>query len=265
MARYPRAKYRPVVGLANDPPITPIGVILHVSSGTGRSLFNWFNGPSKGVESHFYLNKKLEWEQYRDTNREADANYKGNSWIGKDGRRLGFISIETEGGAKGEWSPAMVAELKAILLWLHQTHKIPLQVCETYRSPGVGYHVMFGTGHDNSWSNARGKVCPGPDRILQFKRIIVPWMLDVMTPGKPPVPNRPPAPKPKPVNKPTLSVGNRGDNVEFVQRFLGLKPVDGIFGPKTRAAVANYQSMRGLHPVDGIVGPTTWRSMLYGK
>lgn len=51
-----------------------------------------------------------------------------------------------------------------------------------------------------------------------------------------------------------------GEDVKFVQRFLGIKQ-DGRFGPATRAAVMRYQKMRGIK-VDGYVGPVTWRNML---
>lgn len=55
----------------------------------------------------------------------------------------------------------------------------------------------------------------------------------------------------------------RGDDVEFVQRFIGVArcgPPDGRYGPHTRAGVIWYQEMRGVH-VDGRVGPQTWGQM----
>lgn len=36
--------------------------------------------------------------------------------------------------------------------------------------------------------------------------------------------------------------------------------VDGIWGPKTKAAVEEYQSKNDLY-VDGIVGPDTWKKL----
>ncbi|MCB9674468.1 MAG: peptidoglycan-binding protein [Alphaproteobacteria bacterium] len=50
----------------------------------------------------------------------------------------------------------------------------------------------------------------------------------------------------------TLRTGARGRDVERLQRFLGL-PVDGKFGPDTRAAVIQFQMDHGLDP-DGIIG-----------
>jgi GH24 family phage-related lysozyme (muramidase) len=64
----------------------------------------------------------------------------------------------------------------------------------------------------------------------------------------------------KPVPHPILlEVGSKGEDVAFVQRFLGI-PDDGIFGEQTKEAVIKYQQMRGLTQ-DGIVGPVTWNEM----
>jgi len=58
----------------------------------------------------------------------------------------------------------------------------------------------------------------------------------------------------------TLRVGSRGADVMEVQRVVGANPVDGIFGPMTKAAVEAWQVNRGLTP-DGIVGPATKAAM----
>lgn len=60
----------------------------------------------------------------------------------------------------------------------------------------------------------------------------------------------------------TQRYGNRGDLVKQIQAALkgyGFDPgpLDGIFGPKTLAAVKAFQRSRGLSQ-DGIVGPQTW-------
>jgi peptidoglycan DL-endopeptidase CwlO len=58
-----------------------------------------------------------------------------------------------------------------------------------------------------------------------------------------------------------LRLGSRGAAVVRVQKALGVS-ADGIFGPKTRAAVRAFQRSRGLL-VDGVVGPRT-RTALFG-
>ena len=67
--------------------------------------------------------------------------------------------------------------------------------------------------------------------------------------------------------------GSNGDAVRGVQsqfqaRNLSGDPskglqVDGIFGPKTDAAVRGFQQAAGLG-VDGIVGPITWNALVNG-
>lgn len=53
--------------------------------------------------------------------------------------------------------------------------------------------------------------------------------------------------------------GSRGSAVRAVQAKVGT-PVDGIFGPHTKAAVERFQHAHHLQ-VDGIVGPLTWRAI----
>lgn len=62
-----------------------------------------------------------------------------------------------------------------------------------------------------------------------------------------------------------LNVGSRGSDVTRLQQTLasrGFNPggADGVFGPRTKAAVQAFQRARGLG-VDGVVGPNTSRSL----
>ena len=65
--------------------------------------------------------------------------------------------------------------------------------------------------------------------------------------------------------QPTIGPGASGEPVRRAQRALRRTPdlgltVDGIFGPKTEAAVKHFQQGRGL-TADGIVGPQTWQAL----
>lgn len=64
---------------------------------------------------------------------------------------------------------------------------------------------------------------------------------------------------------PTLRKGKEGRNVRILQGLLvawGHKiSVDGIFGPKTEAALRAFQG-KYAKPVDGIAGPITWNKLL---
>jgi peptidoglycan hydrolase-like protein with peptidoglycan-binding domain len=61
---------------------------------------------------------------------------------------------------------------------------------------------------------------------------------------------------------PTVREGSRGPAVRELQTLLkskGFSPgaADGVFGPKTKAAVLAFQRSQGI-AADGIVGPQTW-------
>ena len=64
---------------------------------------------------------------------------------------------------------------------------------------------------------------------------------------------------------PTIQRGNKGSRVRMLQGLLiawGYNlSVDGVFGPKTDAAVRSFQS-KYAKPVDGIVGKLTWNALL---
>ncbi len=57
----------------------------------------------------------------------------------------------------------------------------------------------------------------------------------------------------------TFRRGANGDFVKQIQAKVGTD-VDGNFGPKTEAAVREFQRTQGLVP-DGIVGPRTWSAL----
>lgn len=69
-------------------------------------------------------------------------------------------------------------------------------------------------------------------------------------------------------NDAPLALGARGGKVRKVQALLVRHghaiTVDGIFGPRTRAAVAAFQRTHGLAP-DGVVGPLTRRALGRGE
>ena len=64
---------------------------------------------------------------------------------------------------------------------------------------------------------------------------------------------------------PLVRQGDRDHPVRTLQWLLRARghivDVDGIFGPKTDAAVRAFQQERGL-AVDGIVGPNTWGALI---
>jgi hypothetical protein len=67
--------------------------------------------------------------------------------------------------------------------------------------------------------------------------------------------------------RPTLRKGDKGEAVKTLQRWLSVRlklvpplALDGDLGPKTDAAVRDFQSTYSL-TVDGVVGPKTWGAL----
>lgn len=59
-----------------------------------------------------------------------------------------------------------------------------------------------------------------------------------------------------------VSRGATGEAVRAAQTLLPSRPaVDGVFGPRTEAAVRHFQETRSMR-VDGVVGSHTWRSLI---
>ena len=64
----------------------------------------------------------------------------------------------------------------------------------------------------------------------------------------------------------TLKIGSKGDKVVLLQKKLGIT-ADGVFGPKTKAAVVAFQKEHSniCGDADGIVGPKTWSALGFKK
>lgn len=64
--------------------------------------------------------------------------------------------------------------------------------------------------------------------------------------------------------KPVLKLGDRNDWVTIAQGRLAIAgykiEVDGVYGPKTKAVVEQYQRDNKLDP-DGVIGPKTWAKL----
>lgn len=167
---YPKAVQKIIPAGDNDPPITPRIAILHVDAGNAGSLHDFFATRSGGIESHFHVQRDGGVEQYRNIFRQADANLDANDFA---------VSIETQGFGEGEWTPAQLVSIKTLLQWLNSAAEIPLIRCTAWDGKGVGHHTMWGA--PSHWTPV-AKSCPGPDRKVQFEKVIVPWMRSLTEP-----------------------------------------------------------------------------------
>jgi hypothetical protein len=165
----PDAIRKPIAAGPSDPLIVPVGDVFHVAVTEGSTLFGNFISRTDGVESTGYIRRDGTVEQYRPLNVQCDAQAAGNSWS-EGGRLVGLNSWETQGMGPGEWTDAQLATIKRIIVLKHREWGVPLRVCPTATSAGIGYHRLF-----DAW-NPHNHSCPGPDRVRQFEQIIVPWL-----------------------------------------------------------------------------------------
>ncbi len=171
MPRYPGATWRPTRKTGKFGRVTRHdAVVLHVSaSPTATSLYGWWQNPDSGADgSHFHVDVNGHVEQYEDTDYIA--------WTSRVGSHRS-IGVETQGGASGEWTPAQLAAIVALLIWCCDTHGIPRQDMRNSlpSSRGIGTHRYgidpWRVSGGEVWSGP-GKECPGNDRQKQLPEII---------------------------------------------------------------------------------------------
>jgi N-acetylmuramoyl-L-alanine amidase len=134
-------------------------------------------------------------------------------------------------------------------------------VGDQYTNSLVDY--LKSIGEDTSFSNRSKLAVKFGIKNYQGTAVQNVQLLALVREGKKPAPAKPAAPKPTGsavVPFPgTLKQGSKGNEVERLQRALGIK-VDGSFGPDTTSAVKKYQARHDL-TVDGIVGQQTWNTI----
>lgn len=231
MARYPDALWRPLPENKTEPLITATQLILHSAVSGAESLYGYFSQTKVVVESHFYMQNDGDLEQYIDTARQADANYKAS---------VRAISVETWDRREPDlrpWSAHQLEELAKLAAWAHRTHGVPLVRCAKWDSPGIGGHSDF----PGIWTNVRGKTCPGKARKPQIDLII--RRARVLVGQATPIDEG---------DEEMLKRGDKGRGVAVFQTALNREAdiakrsgkrltVDGDFGPATEARVREYQ------------------------
>lgn len=210
MARYPGAKWRPLTRNYTARATNKDCAILHsTASASARSMHTWFSQAKAYSSSHFHVDDYGVVEQYVDTAHMSWANAAANSRS---------VTIETQGDGTKPWTPKQREAIVALLKWICKTHGIPVrQMQSSLKSEkGIGWHrlgcdgnfpampsILAGRGQrgkGESWSSARGKVCPGSDRIHQIPGIITEVAGGSVTPAAKPKPTTPAKPAPKPSN-----------------------------------------------------------------
>lgn len=224
------------------------GVVFHVSaSATAKSLFGFFNNPSSQASSHLHIDVNGVIEQYVDLDRIAWTQRAANSTM---------IGIETQGGANGGWTDAQVKSLVYAATWLSKRYGFPLGDMGNSKpsSRGVGIHrygcAPWRVSGGEVWG-PNGKVCPGNDRVNQFKGGML---------GGPVTPPPAPGGGAGGTNNPYNPWGWSADYVREIQVLLnklnyGLA-TDGVLGAATSAAIKDFQGKNSL-VADGSPGANT--------
>lgn len=173
MARMTGAVQRILPENSSADNISPRVVILHSAVGS-NSLYNYFKENSS-LESHFWVGLDGEIEQYMDTEKQADANYKANDFA---------ISVETADNGDPDhfpWTGPQMNSLAEIIVWANKRHGIPIVRCNSWDGRGIGFHTMWGA--PSNWTPV-AKSCPGTIRKTQFDDVIE---LAKLKAAKPPV------------------------------------------------------------------------------
>lgn len=251
---YPYAVRKPIVRNFGGKRRVTRAVVLHVDAGAAKSLQGWFNNPSAGASSHFYVTYDGTVEQYVDADLIAWTQRSGNATC---------IGIETQGKGDGEWTPAQLASIVALVRWLNDHYGISDVSMGNSRpaSRGIGYHRMgidpWRVAGGEVWG-PRGKVCPGDRRVAQF-----PYVVNAVAGGTPvpPVPTTPPSGGESEAQiiarlNAGFSIAHIRATQEKLNRLGYDLATDGVRGPKTQTAIKDFQGRNGLVP-DGLPGPKT--------
>lgn len=153
----------------SQPPITPTTIIDHSIVGSAESAYQKFRDQSV-LESHFIVDLDGAIWQLMDTDRQADANLRANSYA---------ISIETADRGDPDTQPWTPAQLET-LIWLHEEIRrvhptIPRRRSQSCDDPaGLGFHTMHGA--PGCWTPV-SKTCPGVIRKRQWGSLLLPAFL----------------------------------------------------------------------------------------
>lgn len=159
------------------------GVVLHIAQGTYDGTIAWQRNKDSGVSSHFIVSVAGSIAQMVDTGRTAWTQVEGNGH---------WLSVEFAGYSGAPLTDAQTQAAAMILAAAHRHYGVPLQMANSPRGRGLGYHAMGGA----EWGNHPR--CPGEPIIGQRAEIIrrAKKLIAPLPPPKPPRPTPPARPRP---------------------------------------------------------------------
>lgn len=239
MAWYPKARRRQLPRNYTARRTNKNCALLHSTASIAASQFGWFSDSRAQASSHFHIDFSGNVEQYLDTDFIAWTNVDGNPRS---------VTIETAGIGNEVWSAAQVRAIVDLLIWICDTHRIPVRQMASSRTTehGIGWHRLgidgnFPTtgilrgrlqrGGGEYWDRNRGKVCPGSLRIQQIPGIIRQVQNRAVTPA---------APKEKPLSLTQANID------AIAQRVMTTPIRSGFSGNNVMAQTAIRQTQEAL-------------------
>lgn len=182
MARWPRATYLgPPDGNWGGSMAEFRGMVQHIAEGSYWGTIGWQQNPVSDVSSHFVVDLDGACAQMLDTALVAWTQGAGNGH---------WVSVEVAGFATGLYTPAQQETLSQLYAWLATTHGVPLQITDTTKGRGWGWHGMGGV----AWGNHPG--CPGAGNVALRPAMLARTnqILNGINPSPGPVPGPEPTP-----------------------------------------------------------------------
>ena len=215
-------------------------IVIHYtgSEGTAANNVSYFNGGNRGASAHYFVDRSGEIREYCDPAKyyawHCGGSLEGSHHplYGKCTNRnsIGIEICTHNNGKNWEFTAAAVSAAVELTKYLMQKFNVPAdRVCRHYdvtskscpRVPGWG-----AVGGDAEWRKFKAR--------LTGVSVV-----------------------------PSLSKGDQGDDVEKMQKMLmacgydcGGCGADGSFGLDTESAVRTFQRIKGL-TIDGVYGPKT--------
>lgn len=156
------------------------GVVLHIAQGTYDGTIAWQRNKDSGISSHFIVAPGGGIAQMVDTAVTAWTQAEGNG---------AWLSVEFAGYSGKPLTDAQVQAAAMILAAAHRHHGVPIQLANTPRGRGLGYHAMGGA----AWGNHPR--CPG-DPVIAQRPEILRRTRKLIAPLPPPRPTPGPTPRP---------------------------------------------------------------------